>query len=103
MNQTRADRVFPSFGPSLSAALQDLVSGLPNKATLAPFAFKRMRSSQARVARIEGADASVTADLMLQALIATGPIAKKLIRPCSYEVRRGSVTVARILMRTWPL
>ena len=33
---------------------------------------KRMLSRQARVARIEGADVSVTAELMLQALIATG-------------------------------
>ena len=39
---------------------------------------KRMHSSQARVARIEGADASVTADLMLQALIATGADRKEI-------------------------
>ena len=39
---------------------------------------KRMHSSQARVARIEGADASVTADLMLQALIATGATRREI-------------------------
>ena len=33
---------------------------------------KRMHSSQARVARIEGADTSVSLDLMLQALLASG-------------------------------
>ena len=33
---------------------------------------KRMQSSQARVARIEGADSSVSLDLMLQALLASG-------------------------------
>ena len=39
---------------------------------------KRMHSSQARVARIEGADASVTTDLTLQALIATGANRKEI-------------------------
>ena len=37
-----------------------------------------MHSSQARVARIEGADASVTVGLMLQALIATGANRKEI-------------------------
>ena len=50
---------------------------------------KRMHSSQARVARSEGADELLTADLMLQPSIATGPIGKKLIRRCSYKVGRA--------------
>ncbi len=39
---------------------------------------KRMHSSRAFVAHIEGADASVTADLILQALIATGDNRKEI-------------------------
>ena len=53
---------------------------------------KRVQPSQARVARIEGAEASVTSDLMLQSLIAAGANRKKLIGLCKFKVRRGGVT-----------
>jgi len=53
---------------------------------------KRMHSSQSRAARIEGADAAVTADLMLRALIATGVNRKKTNEPLQLSVRRASVT-----------
>ena len=39
---------------------------------------KRLHASQARVARIEGTDALVTADLMLQALVAKGANRKEV-------------------------
>ena len=60
---------------SLSQAVRTM--RMRQKSTQSELA-KRIHSSQARVARIEGADASVSADLMLQALIATGANRKEI-------------------------